>query len=193
MNSVSVFIILFSSFLHYDCLVSSQAIQNIKSLLYVSSTVEKYKSPLGTRDNPATSCKDLMYSDNYQDGGWGVPFFGSSNCFRSVWKLTIWRRQSSLNWVGPYLTVTLYEMVGFQNFKLFSSGFSYQTSSHSPLTESCRLFNIVEISLERSPNRNHWNEIIFFLNFFSKAFLTFTYKIEIKKGKKKEKKTHTLI
>ena len=76
MNSVSVFIILFSSFLHYDCLVSSQAIQNIKSLLYVSSTVEKYKSPLGTRDNPATSCKDLMYSDNYQDGGWGVPFLG---------------------------------------------------------------------------------------------------------------------
>ena len=112
----------FLLFLHYDCLVSSQAMQNIKSLLYVSSTVEKYKSPLGTRDNPATSCKDLMYSDNYQDGGWGVPFFGSTNCFRSVWKLTIWRRQSSLNWVGSYLTVTLYEMVGFQNFKLFSSG-----------------------------------------------------------------------
>ena len=66
--SFSVYYTIFF-FLHYDCLVSSQAIQNIKSLLYVSSTVEKYKSPLGTRDNPATSCKDLMYSDNYQDGG----------------------------------------------------------------------------------------------------------------------------
>lgn len=56
----------FQRFSQHDDL--DQAIRNIKSLLYVSSTVEKYKFPLGTRDNPAMSCKHLMDSDSYRDG-----------------------------------------------------------------------------------------------------------------------------
>ena len=45
-----------------------QSVQNLKSLLYMSSTVENYKFPLGTRDNPAMTCKELMDIDDIQDG-----------------------------------------------------------------------------------------------------------------------------
>ena len=45
-----------------------QSVQNIKTLLYMSSTVENYKFPLGTRDNPAMTCKELMDIDDIRDG-----------------------------------------------------------------------------------------------------------------------------
>jgi len=45
-----------------------QSVQNLKTLLYMSSTVENYKFPLGTRDNPAMTCKELMDIDDIRDG-----------------------------------------------------------------------------------------------------------------------------
>lgn len=45
-----------------------QSVQNIKTLLYMSSTVENFKFPLGTRDNPAMTCKELMDIDDIRDG-----------------------------------------------------------------------------------------------------------------------------
>lgn len=45
-----------------------QSVHNLKTLLYMSSTVENYKFPLGTRDNPAMTCKELMDIDDIRDG-----------------------------------------------------------------------------------------------------------------------------
>lgn len=45
-----------------------QSVQNLKTILYMSSSVENYKFPVGTKDNPAMTCKELMDLDNIQDG-----------------------------------------------------------------------------------------------------------------------------
>lgn len=42
--------------------------QNLKTILYVSATVENFKFPVGTRENPAMTCKELMDIDNVEDG-----------------------------------------------------------------------------------------------------------------------------
>ena len=34
----------------------------------MSSTVENFKFPVGSRENPAMTCKELMDVDNIQDG-----------------------------------------------------------------------------------------------------------------------------
>ena len=34
----------------------------------MSSTVEKYKFPVGSRENPAMTCKELVDIDNIRDG-----------------------------------------------------------------------------------------------------------------------------
>ena len=34
----------------------------------MSSSVENYKFPVGTKDNPAMTCKELMDIDNIQNG-----------------------------------------------------------------------------------------------------------------------------
>ena len=45
-----------------------QSVQNLKTILYMSSSVENYKFPVGTKDNPAMTCKELMDIDNIQNG-----------------------------------------------------------------------------------------------------------------------------
>ncbi|XP_073243798.1 collagen alpha-1(XXVII) chain A-like [Porites lutea] len=51
---------------HYQSL--DQSVQNLKTILYMSSSVENYKFPVGTKDNPAMTCKELMDIDNIQNG-----------------------------------------------------------------------------------------------------------------------------
>jgi len=51
---------------HYNYL--DQSVQNLKEILYMSSTVENYKFPVGSKENPAMTCKELMDVDNIQDG-----------------------------------------------------------------------------------------------------------------------------
>ena len=63
-----MFVLLFFSLFLHLVLPFFQAVQNFKSLLYMSTTVENHKFPLGTRDNPAMTCKELMDSDDIQDG-----------------------------------------------------------------------------------------------------------------------------
>lgn len=61
---------LFSLYFHFISIYFRfyQSVQNLKTLLYMSSTVENYKFPLGTRDNPAMTCKELMDIDDIRDG-----------------------------------------------------------------------------------------------------------------------------
>ena len=63
----SLFLLLFLFFQFY------QSVQNLKAVLYMSSALENYKFPLGTRDNPAMTCKELMDIDDIQDGEQVVP------------------------------------------------------------------------------------------------------------------------
>lgn len=61
------------AFFRYPQLIPSimtlfQSVQNLKTILYMSSSVENYKFPVGTKDNPAMTCKELMDIDNIQNG-----------------------------------------------------------------------------------------------------------------------------
>ncbi|XP_044162919.1 collagen alpha-1(XXVII) chain-like [Acropora millepora] len=51
---------------HYQYL--DQSVENLKTILYMSSTVENMKFPVGSKENPAMTCKELMDVDDIQDG-----------------------------------------------------------------------------------------------------------------------------
>ena len=87
--------------LHYNCVLSKfslkaigfcfpwtlfQSVQDLKAILYMSSTVQNYKFPLGTQANPAMTCKELMDVDNIQDGEefCHLYFGGPSNNFMHI-------------------------------------------------------------------------------------------------------------
>ena len=48
----------------------------------MSSTVENFKFPVGSRENPAMTCKELMDVDNIQDGK-GDSYSGPRGLFLS--------------------------------------------------------------------------------------------------------------
>ena len=70
--SLATFVVVVA-FFRYPQLIPSimtlfQSVQNLKTILYMSSSVENYKFPVGTKDNPAMTCKELMDIDNIQNG-----------------------------------------------------------------------------------------------------------------------------
>lgn len=55
-----VFFILTQSFLNTDVNLPDQNMEILKTLHYLSSVIESIKKPLGTQENPARVCKDLL-------------------------------------------------------------------------------------------------------------------------------------
>lgn len=55
-----VFPILTQSFLNTEMSLPDQNMEILKTLRYLSSVIESIKKPLGTRENPARVCKDLL-------------------------------------------------------------------------------------------------------------------------------------
>lgn len=54
------FFIFTQSFLNMDISLPDQNTEILKTLHYLSSVIENIKKPLGTRENPARVCKDLL-------------------------------------------------------------------------------------------------------------------------------------
>lgn len=55
-----VFYILTQSFLNTEMSLPDHNVEILKTLHYLSSVIESIKKPLGTRENPARVCKDLL-------------------------------------------------------------------------------------------------------------------------------------
>lgn len=55
-----VFYVLPQSFLNTEMSLPDHNVEILKTLRYLSSVIESIKKPLGTRENPARVCKDLL-------------------------------------------------------------------------------------------------------------------------------------
>lgn len=55
-----VFVIFNQSFQNTEMSLPDQNTEILKTLRYLSSVIESIKKPLGTRENPARVCKDLL-------------------------------------------------------------------------------------------------------------------------------------
>ncbi|KAK5930509.1 hypothetical protein CgunFtcFv8_026737 [Champsocephalus gunnari] len=58
------------SYQNTEMSLPEQNTEILKTLHYLSSVIESIKTPLGTRENPARVCKDLMECDHKLKDGW---------------------------------------------------------------------------------------------------------------------------
>lgn len=69
-----VFSVLYQSYQNTEMSLPEQNTEILKTLHYLSSVIESIKTPLGTRENPARVCKDLMECDHkLKDGESHLP------------------------------------------------------------------------------------------------------------------------
>lgn len=63
------------SFMNTEMSLPDQNVEILKTLRYLSTVIERIKKPLGTRENPARVCKDLLNCQHKLSDGEARVFF----------------------------------------------------------------------------------------------------------------------
>lgn len=69
MNHDNVFVSLTQNYQNSDLPLIDQGAEIFKTLHYLSNLIHSIKNPLGTRDNPARVCRDLMNCEQRMNDG----------------------------------------------------------------------------------------------------------------------------
>lgn len=109
--------LLFQSLLDAEISLPDQNTEILRTLRYLSTVIERIKKPLGTRENPARVCKDLLdCRQKLDDGGRFTALHHTqvkNILFDRVWSLDF---SSGWFWIDPNLGCTSDAFMVFCNF-----------------------------------------------------------------------------